>query len=91
MSYNSILLIAALFLTGCFKSNSCPKKEFREYIYNQSVKVTSGFYKGQTGKIISGAWVFESDCATPGFSIRLDLNGEEVKVSQFDLYAEEKK
>jgi hypothetical protein len=86
-----LILIAALFLTGCFKNltGKCPGKDFRQYTYMDSVKVTNGFYKGQTGRIVSHTWIYDGDCSIPGFVVRLDLNGEDVRISQFDLFVEE--
>ena len=80
-----LLIVAALFLTGCNKSENCPSTEFRNFIYNESVKVVSGFYKGQTGKIVSGVWVYERECGIPGFVVRLDFNNSEVKINQYNI------
>jgi hypothetical protein len=83
-------LILSLLLTGCFNIKKCPPQEWREYSYNSKVKVVSGFYKGQTGKIRSKAWTYDGDCSLPAFEVQLDLNGDLVKISQYDLYVEVK-
>jgi len=80
-----LLIIAALFLTGCYDNDKCPDRTFREYKYQDRVEVISGFYKGQTGKILSGAWTHEENCSFPSFKIKLDSTNEEIKTSQYDL------
>ena len=84
------ILLLILFTVGCSQENcSDSDKKFRDYSYNERVKVISGFYKGQTGKIVSHSWVYTPvGCNIPGFEVRLDSTKEVVTISQFDLYVE---
>lgn len=78
------LLFMFLFLTNC--NYSVCKSSFRDYKYHDNVRVIAGFYKGQTGKIISQSWIYEPDmCNTPAFKILLDIDGSIVLVSQYAL------
>ena len=87
-------LMLGLLLVGC-TNNNCPKDPYRKYIFGDKVKVISGFFKGQTGIIISRWQMYERGCVIRAFKVQLDYSLKQndpaiATISQYKLFVERK-
>jgi len=85
-----LILIIALFLTGC-TGDGCKKVKYRNYKYKDEVTITSGFYKGQKGIITKkSVWIEDNLCTFPSFGVKLE-DGKEIHLKQNYLFVESEK
>ncbi len=80
------ILISLMFLMGCTGRPSLCTYVFKDFKYEDYVKVKGGFYNGQTGIIINKAWIYTTDsCNTAGFEVKLDSTKETVRIDQNNI------
>lgn len=77
------LIVLALFLTGCYSSESCDPQWRDDLKYNDRVIISDGFFKGQAGLIKGQTHIYGSDqCNLEGFQIELESDKKVIGIEQ---------